>query len=518
MEIAPKRLKKSSIKAISSNYTEDDAKLSIYNVSPNDDISLQEFEDFAIERVKILKIVESLGLQYVKLNEDYNRELRAKLKTTKIWKEIRKTGRFDHVSHFILRLAYCRSEELRRWFLQQELDLFRYRFSNLTTEEKREFARDNKIGYEEISEQEKDQLMPKLLKCGRGTVNSDYYKVCFTDVLDLVRSRKVYLQRGYAYVQFHDLISLISNHFREHLSKGLAVTCRSLPHLEEDDRLLPLLNNLSRAYLGEDFSGQKNNAGAVTIDMLDPLSRKSFPPCMQQLHQSLRQNHHLRYGGRLQYGLFLKGIGLLLEDALRFWGAELSQSVGIDKFQKAYAYNIRYNYGKEGKRANFTPYSCAKIILSNHPANGDYHGCVFRHTDPALLRQKFQGQGMAAENVAKIVNYVTEGHYQLACMKHFEITQGVKECSFGLQHPNQYFEESQKILNGEVKTNVSSTPVRIVKLSQAQSGSSQRNQTVKSPLVPKNDSNDTLLDDDDIDDALLADQFLDAQGMNEIST
>ncbi len=32
------------------------------------------------------------------------------------------------VSHFVLRLAYCRTEELRRWLLAQECALFQARF------------------------------------------------------------------------------------------------------------------------------------------------------------------------------------------------------------------------------------------------------------------------------------------------------------------------------------------------------------------------------------------------------
>ena len=34
----------------------------------------------------------------------------------------------DAVSHFVLRLAYCRTEDLRRWFLQHECELFKSRF------------------------------------------------------------------------------------------------------------------------------------------------------------------------------------------------------------------------------------------------------------------------------------------------------------------------------------------------------------------------------------------------------
>ena len=36
----------------------------------------------------------------------------------------------DQVSHFVLRLAYCRTEELRRWFLAHESELFKARFNS----------------------------------------------------------------------------------------------------------------------------------------------------------------------------------------------------------------------------------------------------------------------------------------------------------------------------------------------------------------------------------------------------
>lgn len=42
-------------------------------------------------------------------------------------------------------------EDLRRWFIQQEVDLFRYRFSELTAKQKLEFLHKNDLKYDTVS-------------------------------------------------------------------------------------------------------------------------------------------------------------------------------------------------------------------------------------------------------------------------------------------------------------------------------------------------------------------------------
>jgi DNA primase large subunit len=41
----------------------------------------------------------------------------------------------DNISHFICRLAYCRNEDLRKWFLTQESRLFQIRLQAVSASE-----------------------------------------------------------------------------------------------------------------------------------------------------------------------------------------------------------------------------------------------------------------------------------------------------------------------------------------------------------------------------------------------
>ena len=51
----------------------------------------------------------------------------------------------DQISHYILRMAYCRTEELRRWFLTNECILFKIRFETAKASDVDNFLRDQKM-------------------------------------------------------------------------------------------------------------------------------------------------------------------------------------------------------------------------------------------------------------------------------------------------------------------------------------------------------------------------------------
>ncbi|XP_052757862.1 DNA primase large subunit [Galleria mellonella] len=438
--------------------------LQLYKIPPIDNISLQEFESLALERLNLLRCLATATT--LKNLRPYSNEWREYIIT-----ELRNKGlkyyaklcdksacgntemdlqarRKDHIAHFILRLAYCRTEELRRWFIARELELFRMRFMTMNTESVDTFFKLNNLCYLNIPDEEKNNIIHYLRESTayQNVDNMKFYKVKFYEVLDLVKLRKVYLHGGYAYIPHKDFVSVLSAQFRVHLKQSLAVACHHLGEIEQDERLVSLLKSLHQTYTGNDYT---NTKAIIPIESLDSLSVKSFPLCMRQLHEQLRMAHHLKHLGRLQYGLFLKGIGVTLEDSLRFWREEFTKIMELDKFEKQYAYNIRYNYGKEGNKKNYSPYSCLKIINSPVGAQ-DCSGCPYRHCDVSNLKNKLQGYGFDPQTVHDIVDITKKGHFQVACSKYFDAVHNI-DLGLGINHPNQYFEESQKYLKGEIK-------------------------------------------------------------------
>jgi DNA primase large subunit len=60
--------------------------------------------------------------------------------------------------------------------------------------------------------------------------------------------------------------------------------------------------------------------GEVTAGQVSGLAAgRHFPLCMHIMYDRLASESHLKHNGRLELGLFLKAIGMPLEQALLFW-------------------------------------------------------------------------------------------------------------------------------------------------------------------------------------------------------
>lgn len=336
--------------------------------------------------------------------------------------------RKDQASHFIMRLAYCRTEDLRRWFREQEQTLFKYRLETTISASKeslRDFMEDNGMRYDEVKSSERDRLREYLLGlCGVTTHNIEqelFYKIPFTEAGDLIKRREVYLTGGYAYVPLRKVKPIILLKFKLELNKALAKATNLFEKVTvADPRIGPLLKNMNSQYAGRDHS-KSSNVDKLTIDKVDAAAEQHMPLCMKHLHKGLRADAHLKHQGRLQYGMFLKDAGMSYEESMLFWEQAFARLTPHDKFQKEYAYNISHTYGKVGARKNYTAFSCQKIILGTPPAQGQYHGCPYKHFGETQLLATLQGLSLDSKDTNDIMSKVKNGgHFQLACQLHFD--------------------------------------------------------------------------------------------------
>ncbi|KAI9329735.1 eukaryotic and archaeal DNA primase, large subunit-domain-containing protein, partial [Obelidium mucronatum] len=407
-------------------------RLNFYQSLPTDELALADFETCALDRLKVLKAIENAAVRnksaedtaaIIKASCEKYLPLEANIAKGSIGEAaLEAQRRKDHQSHFILRLAFCRTEDNRAWFLKHETLLFKYRYESEYITDRLSFLKLQSLDSIAISKQERDSIASDL-NALFGNTDQKFYKVPFEQVLALVSRRAVVLKNGFAYVPESEQATLVTNAFKNALSSSLESFSRALPRMDEDDRLIPILNSIARQCAMRDYGlateGNGINLTAQDVDNLVPQGH--FPLCMSNLHLHLKADAHLKHSGRLQFGLFLKGTGLPLEEALVYW-RKAFHKLTDDKFQKEYAYNIRFNYGQEGSRKDYAPYSCSKIITSNHPGAGDHHGCPFRHANPEVLRSMVVKAGCGEATAVDVLRMAKEGHYQIACTKLFEVT------------------------------------------------------------------------------------------------
>ncbi len=146
---------------------------------------------------------------------------------------LQKNRENDNISHFLCRLAYCRNEDLRKWFITQEGRFFQLRLKALTYRNggkntARAFLeRECSVRYENLHNEHPDwkKFQTQITFSAAAKVQSgntadesfkadSYLKIPFKEAIQLVGRRAVFMHRGFAYVHIDELTSIATAHFR----------------------------------------------------------------------------------------------------------------------------------------------------------------------------------------------------------------------------------------------------------------------------------------------------------------
>lgn len=155
--------------------------------------------------------------------------------------------RRDHFSHFILRLAFSKSEELRKRFSRLESILFRIRYQSDDAEELKEFTASVAFAWEPVTAEEMESVGELVRDASEGFFvkeedegeeNEEYFKVDWEQVPDLVEQRRVYLSEGLAYVPMKEQMTLVMNDFSKRLDTALEVGPISLSYTNQTNHSL----------------------------------------------------------------------------------------------------------------------------------------------------------------------------------------------------------------------------------------------------------------------------------------
>ena len=137
-------------------------KLTWYRLPPRGEITLEQFETWAIDRLKVLLELESL-LQRNRSMKEIETAIKPVLSAKLNLGNDTESRKKDYYSHFILRLCFCRSKELRDKFVRAETLLFKIRFQMLTNQDQLRFIDSLDLPYlESIDDSEKKSISTEL--------------------------------------------------------------------------------------------------------------------------------------------------------------------------------------------------------------------------------------------------------------------------------------------------------------------------------------------------------------------
>ncbi|XP_013421355.1 DNA primase large subunit isoform X1 [Lingula anatina] len=414
--------------------------MTFYFTIPSGNVSLSRLEQFAMERLQFL-----IQLAACKGDVIQATDLCMQLQHVEHSECLIQGTLKDKISHFVLRLASCTDAGMADVIFYAETQLFAFRLSCMTKEEKLAFltslskhmkGRDLE-SVKHTTTRGALAVLANILHQMSLTELADTWdegrtdrtiSVPFLFALSLVAKRKVNLHRGWAEVPYCMLNDIFQSVFSYLLQSATKKAKKQMTLMMEDDRFNKLFHKLKDVFLS--YSSKQNcgiSCTKVPLRCEDVDAETDFfPPCMRHLHQQLRQRHRLSHHSRVKYTLFQKECGLPVHEALRFWREEYSQephhSAGCRhnwrEERDRYTYNIRHLYGLEGARKNYRGHDC-DTIQKQQPGPNEEWGCPFQHFDQAKLSEIMDIEDISQTFQSRISHLSEHGDPNAACKVYF---------------------------------------------------------------------------------------------------
>ncbi|XP_072765317.1 uncharacterized protein [Anoplolepis gracilipes] len=385
-----------------------------YIVPPNGEIPFHILEDCILTRLDYLRHLYEGSTTEFDGNFEYLLENSA----------------YDKIGHFVLRLLACASPDLHLYWITKESLLFTHRLDNILPRQlhrllkqiiwKMQIFKSEKNSTEiTLIELCKFYLQPLIFKhlvsnCHDCT--EFQYEVRFELVPNLVRERELIIKNGNVITYCSYWKKVLQSLFSNYVTNELNIMRRQALQTIKNDLRFYILNQKVQSYLFKKDAVHGN----ITINNIDTEAQK-FPLCMQHLHSVLRSRHRLSHYARLYYSLFLKEIGMKLEDSIIFWRQEYSKphtcsSVCLHNWQsneKKFIYGIRHMYGLEGSRKNYKTPDC-NLICAGISGTTYEGGCPFKDFNVDTLKNLLH-TSLTKDEADRLVSNISNKSPEMLC-------------------------------------------------------------------------------------------------------
>jgi DNA primase large subunit len=315
------------------------------------------------------------------------------------------------IGHLYLRLAASINPRLESWLRETEGDVFEHFFRQLSTDDDKLNAIQVLLGSPSLADNanniiQKVSLSNKEIEnYGLISIKEKGWAIKYTELPDIIAKklsltpRKKYSDKNQSsrysswkknpnillYGYIFAFPSFFFGPMKKVFEKKMADEVHNIKSENKLDSEIErvvkkFVLNLSKdiKFLSTSRSTSYTSSVLVSDTILFP-KIDLYPPCMKYLRSKLEETGHIPHLHRLQLGIFLKSLGMDVDTQLRYWYETAIDNVNItyETFNRRAGYQIRYIYGLEGGRKDYSVPKCQTII-------SDYF-CLFQNMNSKAL-------------------------------------------------------------------------------------------------------------------------------------